>query len=113
MTPLQLEVLQPESCEGCGLCCEKIGSPVLLYQSRLRESGAHAFRPPGLPTELIREIDEHFNGLTRGQEPQDRCLWFDPATRRCKHYRWRPQICHDYELGGQACLHERRPFVGS
>jgi Fe-S-cluster containining protein len=111
-TAVQFQVLQPESCAGCGLCCEGIGSPVLLYASGPRIIEPHPFRPSGLPLELIEEIDAHFLGLARGQEAQERCLWFDTDTRRCKHYEWRPQVCRDYELGGRACLAQRRPFVG-
>ncbi len=107
-----LPVLEPDSCEDCGHCCEGIGSPVLLYVTRDHESGNHPFRPPGLPAELQSEIDAAFGGLFRGQEPQDRCLWFDPATRRCRHYEWRPQVCRDYELAGTACLLRRREVLG-
>ncbi|WP_397568702.1 YkgJ family cysteine cluster protein [Schlesneria sp. T3-172] len=106
MIPLPL--LPPESCEGCGLCCEGIGSPVVLYASRPGLPSPHPFRPPNLPAPLIDEINEHFAGLTRGQEPQSRCLWFDPIQRACSHYEYRPQICRDYELGGRACLQRRR-----
>lgn len=108
----ELPVLQPETCDGCGLCCEGIGSPVALYASRpgLAE---HPSRPAGLPEELIREIDEHFIGLFRGQEPQERCLWFDAESRRCRHYEWRPQVCRDYELGGSACLALRREHLST
>ena len=105
------DVLRPESCDGCGLCCEGIGSPVLVYVSRPNVSGPHPFRPRDLPEELIRDIDERFAGLTRGQEPQERCVWFDAAGRRCKHYQWRPQLCRDYELGGSACLSLRRRYL--
>lgn len=108
---IQFQILQPESCEGCGLCCEGIGSPVLLYASGQQTVEPHPFRPPGLPRELIDKIDAHFLGLARGQEPQERCLWFNPETHRCNHYEWRPQVCRDYELGGRACLALRRPFV--
>lgn len=110
---VRLDVLNPNDCEGCGLCCEGIGSPVLLYATTRHDIQPHPFRPPGLPEELVREIDERFAGLNRGEEPQGRCLWFDPAARRCRHYEWRPQICRDYELGGRACLERRRPFVAS
>lgn len=103
-----LTVIEPETCDGCGLCCEGIGSPVVLYASRPEWRSAHPFRPEGLPAELIRQIDEQFVGLFRGQEPQERCLWFDPESRRCRHYEWRPQLCRDYELGGPACLDLRR-----
>jgi len=97
-----------ESCAECGLCCQGIGSPVLVYQSDPRLTGAHPLRPSGLPQSLIDEIDEHFQGLQRGQEPLDRCLWYDPAAKQCKHYQWRPQVCRDYELGGDACLDVRK-----
>ncbi len=105
---LILTVLEPESCEGCGLCCEGVGSPVLLYASRPEWVARHPFRPEGLPGELIRQIDEQFAGLFHGQEPQERCLWFDTETRRCRHYEWRPQLCRDYEFGCSACLNLRR-----
>lgn len=110
---ISLPVLEPESCDGCGLCCEGIGSPVLLYQSYRGAGLPYPMRPAGLPAELIAEIDDHFLGLSRGQEPQERCLWFDPLRRVCRHYEWRPPICRDYELGGHACLEQRRPFVAS
>lgn len=109
-----LPVIQPPlSCEGCGLCCLGIGSPIVLYASRPGLGASHPFRPAELPPELIEEIDEHFAGLLRGQEPQEQCLWFDPQTRRCKHYEYRPQVCRDYELGGRACLTLRRQQAAS
>jgi Fe-S-cluster containining protein len=108
-----LTVLQPASCEGCGLCCEGIGSPVALYQSRPAWADHHPFRPEGLPLHLIEEIDIHFAGAFRGQEPQELCFWYDPEARRCRHYEWRPQVCRDYELGGPECMHLRRPFAAS
>ncbi len=111
MSRTELTVLQPESCEGCGLCCEGIGSPVLLYQSLPHAAGSHPFRPVDLPQVLIDEIDRHFLGLARGEEPQDVCLWYDADGRQCRHYEWRPQVCRDYEMGGDACVALRRRFV--
>jgi uncharacterized protein len=81
---------------------------VLLYQSLPQVAGPHPHRPEGLPKELIDEIDEHFGGLARGEEPQQQCLWYDAETKRCRHYDWRPQICRDYERGGTACLLRRQ-----
>ncbi|MBS0262223.1 MAG: YkgJ family cysteine cluster protein [Planctomycetes bacterium] len=105
-----LSILNPESCEGCGLCCEGIGSPVVLLVSRSEWETVHPFRFPGMPAELIQEIDDNFGGLFRGQEPQERCLWFDATNRRCRHYEWRPQVCRDYELAGRACLLRRDEY---
>lgn len=103
-----LPILGPESCEGCGLCCQGIGSPVLIYASRPGIGDPHPSRPADLPPEFAAEIDEHFSGLVRGQEPQAQCLWYDAAGKRCRHYEFRPPVCREYELGGRACLSRRR-----
>ncbi|MEI8381214.1 MAG: YkgJ family cysteine cluster protein [Planctomycetota bacterium] len=101
----------PTSCEGCGVCCMGIGSPVVLYASRPHYATPHPFRPKDLPEDLVDEINVHFSGLLRGQEPQETCLWFDLQTRLCKHHEYRPQVCRDYEIGGRECLRERREAV--
>lgn len=103
-----LPLLPPDSCETCGLCCQGIGSPVLIYATRPGLPTPHPFRPANLPQELIEEVDQNFAGLVRGQEPQERCLWFNPVTLKCQHYEYRPQVCRDYELAGRACLQRRR-----
>ncbi|MFN0052640.1 MAG: YkgJ family cysteine cluster protein, partial [Planctomycetales bacterium] len=54
---------------------------------------------------------DHFLGMIRGQESTTRCLWFDPQTRKCRHHEWRPQVCRDYEMGGDECLALRRRFL--
>ncbi|MBX3449283.1 MAG: YkgJ family cysteine cluster protein [Planctomycetaceae bacterium] len=103
----ELSILPVETCDGCGLCCQGIGSPVAIYASRPGLPDPHPSRPPDLPAELIREINDHFSGLFRGQEPQDACLWFDRATLRCRHYEYRPPICREYQLGGSECQRRR------
>ena len=106
-----LTLLNPNSCDNCGVCCEGIGSPVLLYASRPGFVAPHPFRPMDLPQELLDEIEVKFSGLTRGQESMERCLWFDPLNRRCQHYEYRPQVCRDYELGGESCRQVRQDAV--
>lgn len=101
-------ILGPTSCDDCGYCCLGIGSPVVIYARRPGFDGPHPYRPADLPPELAAEIDEHFSGLVRGQEPQETCLWHDPVTRRCKHHEFRPQVCRDYEIGARACLTVRK-----
>lgn len=101
---IELPILGPTSCDGCGACCHGIGSPVVLYASRPDYGETHPFRPADLPAKLIDEINSHFSGLMRGQEPQGQCLWYDPANQKCRHYDFRPQICRDFELAGKSCL---------
>ncbi len=104
------DAVWPTTCDGCGLCCETGGSPVLVYQSR-HGGTPYDERPPGLPQALIDEIDHHFLGLWRGQEPREPCLWYDREQRACKHYTWRPRACREYALGGIPCVELRRPHV--
>jgi Fe-S-cluster containining protein len=108
-----LPILPPTTCDNCGVCCFGIGSPVVLYASQSHYTNSHPFRPADLPQELIDEINFHFSGLSRGQEPQDCCLWFDPVTRLCKHHQYRPQVCRDYEIASRECLRERKKAVES
>ncbi len=35
------------------------------------------------------------------------CCWLDPTTRKCRWYEHRPEICRDFELGGESCLRKR------
>ena len=89
------------------MCCRLNGSPPLVYNSALGTGEAHPVRPPGLPPELIAEIDDRFLGLHRGQEPPGPCVWYDERARRCRHYRWRPPVCREYEIGSPSCLADR------
>lgn len=41
------------------------------------------------------------------------CLWYDEASKRCKHYEHRPDVCRDPEVmspGNPACLASRKHF---
>ena len=109
---LETNAAGPASCDGCGACCRRNGSPPLLYNSGLSARDAdgcerHPFRPPDLPVALIAQIDALFLGLHRGQEPPGPCCWYDAATARCRHYELRPQVCRDYERGSVACVSDR------
>jgi Fe-S-cluster containining protein len=32
------------------------------------------------------------------------CLWYDPVTRRCLHYDWRPSACREFVPGSDDCM---------
>jgi Fe-S-cluster containining protein len=36
-------------------------------------------------------------------EPDHPCCWYDPATRRCRNYDYRPEACRDFEPGTEEC----------
>jgi Fe-S-cluster containining protein len=90
-----------DDCRGCGACCMTQGSPPgYAYPP---------FRPDDLPAELVAELDAYYAECERTGDWRDEqpCFWLDLETRRCKHYRYRPDICQDFEVGSEACLEWR------
>lgn len=86
MTPLPVL-----DCGGCGLCCGLQPSP------------------PFLPTELdalapglVGDIEARL--ASRGFAAGAACFWMDRGTRKCRHYEDRPEVCRQFELGGEDCL---------
>jgi uncharacterized protein len=109
------------SCEGCGACCRHIGTP----------PGFAAFFPsPGhlipeewkqwpdygyflaAPESARQQLADYYAAVDRG-EVTDRsaydcpCLWFDLESGRCRHYEYRPEVCREFEVGGEECLRLR------
>ncbi len=87
--PIPLPLIHPSgSCTGCGACCAQIGTPPFTY--------CEGDRPPA---ELAWDIDAHalrFDNMLP-------CLWYDPATRTCRHYEYRPAVCREFVVGSNAC----------
>lgn len=72
--------------DGCGACCLHSGVPPF------RDHEWH-----NVPIELVADI-RRFRGDMNGP-----CLWFDPETRRCRHYEFRPIGCREFEAGKMLC----------
>jgi Fe-S-cluster containining protein len=49
---------------------------------------------------LRREVER----ATREGVPPGGCLWFDRAKKACLHYDERPEVCRQFELGGEECV---------
>jgi hypothetical protein len=86
-----------DPCRGCGACCLHLGWPP-FYRTRDR----HWKR-------LVRERPDLVAEIERARKRADiygehgPCIWFDRATRRCRHYDYRPEVCRDYEPGAEDC----------
>lgn len=98
-----------ESCTGCGACCLVVTSPPFVRV--FDEDGEEAWerlrreRPDLLDALLAAERERRAGGLPSFGTP---CLWFEPATRRCRHYTYRPRACRAFEVGGPDCRDARR-----
>ena len=98
--PLPLPVLAPAvaDCGGCGVCCLEQSVPPFLDDIDF------------VPRELLAEVLEvlkHEDERTAQKLP---CSWFDTQTRKCKHHEHRPNICREYETGGELCLEIREKY---
>jgi uncharacterized protein len=90
-------------CEGCGVCCERVGYPPFLIQIPEADARFASLQElfPDRADEVLQAAAERRreNGLP--------CVWLDPATKRCRHYELRPRICREFELGSPKCLELR------
>lgn len=87
-------------CNGCGLCCMNQPCPPFCGDG----DPSRAECPP----ELLAEIEAYiFSSRYNESHP---CFWLD-GYGRCRHYEHRPEICRDYEVGGESCLAERKRLI--
>jgi Fe-S-cluster containining protein len=95
---LELPVLPADDpCRGCGACCLHLGWPPFWGPREYRWRRLRR-EHPGLAMEIDRV---RWLAQTRGEHGP--CIWFDPSTRRCRHYELRPEACREFEPGGEYC----------
>jgi uncharacterized cysteine cluster protein YcgN (CxxCxxCC family) len=101
------------TCTGCGSCCMHLGTPPFhsyewptVFKTDLEgepcgDDGADSPEVLALFAEIaaLEKDQTHY--------PDGPCSWFDPETGQCKHYDYRPNVCEDFEVGGEDCLRFR------
>lgn len=80
-----------------------MGYPAYLYNLEGQPDEPHW---TALPSELKQQL---LNSIANYRSPPEGeldgpCLWLDLDSRRCRHHDHRPQVCRDFEVGGQGCL---------
>jgi Fe-S-cluster containining protein len=98
----ELPVLPADDpCRGCGACCLHLVWPP-FFRIEDREWMRLGRERPELVAEIeIDRIRRRQFGL--GGEYVAPCHWYDLATRRCRHYEYRPAVCRDFEPGEEDC----------
>ena len=105
-----LTVVSEADCKGCGACCRHVGHP--MFHRGLPGQSPADQDWIDLPGHLKREINRYWEKLEAEYLAGDRdavadygepCIWLQPDGT-CKHYRFRPQVCRDFERGGEDCL---------
>jgi len=87
---MDLKIINQDLCNNCGVCCKELGTPPFLQFEILK-----------LPKELIAEVQEKGFQNERLGMP---CYWWNPDTKQCNQHEHRPQICRDFDAGGESCL---------
>lgn len=93
------------NCDGCGACCMGQNLVPLSDISLARLEG---IAPPRIvPTHLVAQLETIIRGPLSGcgDEP---CVWLNRGTGKCKHHKFRPDICRNFEVGSENCLRRRR-----
>lgn len=105
-----------ESCNGCGACCREQESPpgyvlFLLGEGDGWPDEADAERFNSLPPEALQSLKDHHARIMSGERrPNQACIWFEPATKGCRFYEHRPQICRELEVGSEGCRNWRKEY---
>jgi Fe-S-cluster containining protein len=105
--PTTLPVI--ESCDGCGACCLVVTLPP--FYRVFDEAGEDAWErlKRDRPDLLAEFLDGHRSRRASGHPDYGSpCLWYDPASARCRHYEYRPRACREFAVGGQECRDARR-----
>jgi len=105
------ELPQIENCDDCGACCMRQGTlPIDWYLGAVAQIGNLGT----IPSELRAELGAmHDRFLAEGFPPAGSpCVWYDPETRRCRHYEHRPRLCRDAILPGDFFCRRWRKTMG-
>lgn len=107
-TPSGLPVL---NCDGCGgSCCRHMVMPpfVPLDMPGNEEWAVFQRDNPALHAELKAEYERK---KAEDDWPEEGpCFWLERASGRCKHHESRPEICREFEVGGEWCLAAREHY---
>jgi Fe-S-cluster containining protein len=106
-------------CHDCGVCCLHVGTPPSFYPAFLQAEiplfaalSADYYLWRQMPAAVQDELRSYYAALRDERTPNRSleklpCLWYDPATKGCKHYEHRPTVCREFEVGGEDCLRLR------
>ena len=101
------------NCDDCGACCMgQAGLPASWFVSPVIPSGRTA-SGKSLPNELRKQLQAIVQQWLNSGFPADDspCIWFDQKSRRCRHYEYRPDLCRDAVIPGDAaCRRWREKF---
>ena len=89
------------NCSDCGACCQEMCSPPFMPEHL---GGTELAK---LPAEVRASFDRGMILRAYFDWPEDEeCFWLD-GDLKCEHYKHRPEICREFEVGSEACLNWR------
>jgi len=125
---VSIPTLPVTNCDNCGACCRGMGTPpgfaafypidgVIAEWAEGTEDHELWLRFKADRPEAEAELQAYYDGVKDGTIV-DRtagydlpCLWYDEATKRCRHYEYRPTTCREaLQPGDEDCLRIRRMY---
>ncbi len=83
---------RPTDCSDCGACCMGMNLAPIFN--------------PLLPLTMRQALEGVLDGYCAGDDCTP-CLWLDRTTGQCIHYELRPDVCREFEVGGEGCMRHR------
>jgi Fe-S-cluster containining protein len=117
MPEIKLPTIPQVTCEGCGVCCMVVRTPpfCVIWEGdvptaidQTEESLEEVRMALAVPAAMRKVLSKH--SIFEVLQEESPCIWFDMATKKCKHYDLRPPICRDFEMGSRFCLEHRERF---
>ena len=86
--------MTPPTCDECGVCCMGV-NPIFTEDEFVT-----------IPMHLRVMLNVYMDS-PRYSDGGNPCPWLDLCNGRCRHHEWRPDVCREFEVGGESCMRMR------
>jgi Fe-S-cluster containining protein len=102
-------------CTDCGACCMEMRTPPHIVQLKDGEFKPYPGDRIGDYSRLMAAPEEarriFIDGLFSDRPNDSPCSWFDQETKKCRWYKFRPDVCRNsLQVGDSGCIGWRRKF---
>ncbi len=102
-------------CNNCGACCMHMRTPPHIvglnsdgsWHNYGGSSQDDFLRLMVAPAEARQAIVDRLNASYDDVPDESPCAWLDLETKKCRWHDHRPDVCRDFDVGGESCLATR------
>jgi Fe-S-cluster containining protein len=106
------------NCDNCGACCMHMRTPPHIVamddDGNWSNYGGQAtkdfFRLVTAPPEAQQAIRDRLRTSYDDIPDESPCAWLDLETKQCRWHEHRPNVCRDFDIGGESCVATREAY---